>query len=78
MSYEIGGSVIDRIGQYFTKIGTHLRDKRQRASFATYGLGLLGSAERKSVEPIAALACPDPVDCKKLQNRLLSFLGIGR
>ena len=78
MTYEMGSSGFERIDKYFARIGTHLPDKRQRASFATYALGLLGSAERKSVEPIAALACPDPVGCKRLQNRLLSFLGVGR
>jgi SRSO17 transposase len=78
MTYEMGSSGFERIERYFGQIGRHLPDKRQRASFATYAFGLLGSAERKSVEPIAALACPDPVGCKRLQNRLLSFLGVGR
>ncbi len=78
MSYDMGSSGLARLEAYFARIGTQLRDRRQRESFATYAIGLLGSAERKSVEPIAALACPDPVGCKQLQNRLLSFLGVGR
>jgi hypothetical protein len=33
---------------------------KRRSSFAVYAMGLLGNAERKSVEPMAALVCHDP------------------
>ena len=69
---------LGRLDEYFERIGKHLPDVRQRASFATYALGLFGDSERKSVEPIAARACPDPADCQRMHNRLLDFLGRGR
>src|SRR5208283_1657922 len=46
----------------------------RRASFATYALGLLGGADRKSAEPIAATATADPVECEPAHHRLLRFL----
>lgn len=39
---------------------------------------MLGEGERKSVEPIAARACPDPEGCRKLYGRLLDFVSRGR
>ena len=78
MSFLITDGMQSRIDEYFLRIGQHLPDRRQRASFATYAYGLLGDCERKSVEPIAARACADPAECKNLQNRLLDFLGRGR
>jgi len=41
------------------KLGTLLKDRRKRESFAIYAAGVLGTAERKSVEPIASLASGD-------------------
>ena len=37
-------------------------------------MGLLGSAERKSAEPIAATATADPATCEPTHHRLLRFL----
>ena len=45
---------------YFDRIGGVLRTASQRTSFAVYVLGLMGDGERKSAEPMAARACPDP------------------
>ncbi len=77
MTYEMNEAALARIDEFFSRIGKHLRDRRQRASFAIYTFGLLGDGERKSVEPIAARACPLPADCKRMQNRLLDFLSRG-
>jgi SRSO17 transposase len=63
-----------RLEEYFDSIGTVLGHPSRRASFATYALGLLGDGERKSVEPIAARACPDPDLIEPLHQRLLHFL----
>ena len=63
-----------RFESYLDLIGQSLRDKRQRASFATYAAGLLGSGERKSVEPIAARASADPAHTSAIHHRLLHFL----
>jgi SRSO17 transposase len=49
-----------RLEAYFDVIGELLGHPARRASFATYAMGLLAEGERKSVEPIAARACPDP------------------
>jgi hypothetical protein len=50
----------DRLSAYLDGLNTHLRDKRQRASFAMYALGLLSDGEGKSMEPIAARASGSP------------------
>jgi SRSO17 transposase len=51
-----------------------LRDKRRKASFATYALGLLGEGDRKSVEPIAARAVGGATHADATHQRLLHFL----
>ena len=58
------------------RIGRHLRDKRKRASFATYFFGLLSDAERKSVEPMAAQACggSDPLEVRRCHHNLVHFI----
>jgi SRSO17 transposase len=73
-----------RLRRYFDAvIGGELRDKRQRASFAAYALGLLGEGERKSCEPIAARAASGSTEEERViaaarsQDRLLHFLGRG-
>ena len=49
-----------RLQGYFERIGRVLGRRERREAFATYAAGLLGDCERKSVEPIAAQACPEP------------------
>lgn len=78
MTFEMDDEARARLAGFFRRIGTHLRDKRQRASFAMYALGLMGKSERKSVEPIASELCKDPQGCKKLQLSMLEFLRVGR
>jgi len=51
-----------------------LGDRRRRASFATYALGLLSEGERKSVEPIAARANGKVAGVDAVHQRLLHFL----
>ncbi len=53
-----------RLEQFFDRIGVYLKDRRKRESFAIYAMGLLGDAERKSAEPIAASASADPATCE--------------
>jgi SRSO17 transposase len=38
-----------------------------------YALGIVGDGERKSIEPIAARACPDAKRIDATQQRLLHF-----
>jgi len=78
MNIVIDDSRKIRIDDYFCRLGKHLPDVRQRASFAMYAFGLFSNLERKSVEPIAALTCPDPQGCKTVHGRLLDFLNRGR
>jgi SRSO17 transposase len=63
-----------RLEAYLDGIGELLGTDHARASFATYATGLLGPSERKSVEPIAALACADPARVDALHQSLLHFL----
>jgi SRSO17 transposase len=65
-----------RLEEFFAdRIGVHLKDRRKRESFAMYAFGILGDGERKSAEPIAARACADPEQTKRVQDKLLHFLG---
>lgn len=63
----------DRLNFYLDGLGKQLRDKRQRASFALYALGLLSDGERKSMEPIAARACGAPEQTNAVHERLVHF-----
>jgi SRSO17 transposase len=62
-----------RFGAYLESIGDVLGNDARRASFSTYALGLLCDAERKSVEPIAAMTCTDPQRVDAAHQRLLHF-----
>jgi SRSO17 transposase len=64
-----------RLEEFFGRIDTHLKDTRKRESFAMYACGILGDGERKSAEPIAARACPDPDEVHNVHHKLLYFLG---
>lgn len=74
MAHEMDDAGKSRLKAYFDLVGACLRDKRQRASFAIYALGILGEGERKSCEPIAARACGDPECVDDVHNQLLHFL----
>lgn len=75
MPYDLVVAGHGRLANYLTKIGSILRDKRKRASFAMYAFGILGEGERKSVEPIAARASGDPELVRAYTERLLHFVG---
>jgi len=68
----------DPLGEYLDGLGRHLRNKRQRESFAMYTLGLLSDGERKSMEPIAARAAGSPEHTHAVHERLIHFLGASR
>jgi SRSO17 transposase len=74
MAYTLDLAGKSRLDGYFTKIGTHLRRKEQRESFATYAFGILSEGVRKSVEPIAARAFGEPRETQRAHDRLLHFL----
>jgi SRSO17 transposase len=66
-------AAVQRLESYFRRIGDVLGNDSRQGSFALYAMGLLGDAERKSVEPIAARACPDPEKIDAMHQRLLHF-----
>jgi SRSO17 transposase len=69
---------VSRLEQYFGRIGEELGNDERRASFATYAMGILSDAERKSAEPLAARACADPAQADAGHQRLLHFLANSR
>jgi SRSO17 transposase len=75
MTYELGAEGIARLEEYFAEIGTRLGEKRRRASFALYAMGILGEHERKSVEPLAAAIADDPDAAQRAHDHLLHFIG---
>lgn len=72
MAYVFDDAARQRMEDYVGGIGDILSNKKRRASFATYFMGLLGESERKSVEPIAARASPE--DTRAMTERLLHFI----
>lgn len=75
MHTKLEAKAVEQWHAYLDGLGSKLRDKRQRASFALYALGLLSDAERKSMEPIAARACADPERTHAVHEQLIHFLG---
>jgi hypothetical protein len=63
-----------RLEQFFGLIGDEVDLPGRRESFAGYAMGILGDAERKSAEPIAARACADPEAVDAALQRLLHFI----
>jgi SRSO17 transposase len=74
MAEFMNSAAVRRLESYFGRIGDVLGSDGRRASFARYAMGLLGGAERKSVEPIAALACGEETKTDAEHQRLLHFL----
>ena len=73
MEYLLDRNGERRLAAYFDRIGGVLRTAPQRTSFATYAIGLMGDGERKSAEPMAARACPDPELVDAAHQRLTYF-----
>jgi SRSO17 transposase len=73
MSSFMNAAAMQRLERYFQQIGDVLGGESRRGSFALYAMGLLAEGERKSVEPIAARACPDPERLDAMHQRLLHF-----
>src|SRR5689334_15984209 len=74
MEYVMDAAAQQRLHAYLEGIGDVLGHPLRRESFAIYTLGLLGEAERKSVEPIATRACPDPARVDAMHQSLLHFV----
>jgi SRSO17 transposase len=74
VDYHMGGGGEQRLHEFFDQVGRVLRNRRRRASFAMYAMGLLSDGERKSMEPIAARACAAPDEVDAVHQRLGHFL----
>lgn len=72
-SFQLDAAGVKRLEGYFDRIGEVLGNESRRGSFAMYAMGLFSSAERKSVEPIAAQVCTDPARMDAMHQRLLHF-----
>jgi SRSO17 transposase len=75
----MGEFTLDATGQqrfveYFDLVGRVLGSDERRASFAVYAQGLLGDGSRKSMEPMAARACPDVERVDAQHQRLQHFV----
>jgi SRSO17 transposase len=73
MEYLLDRKGERRLAAYLDRIGGVLRTAPQRASFATYAIGLMGDGERKSAEPMAARSCPAPELAEAAHQRLTYF-----
>jgi SRSO17 transposase len=65
---------VRRLETYFESVADLLGNVRRKASFASYARGLLLDGDRKSVEPIAARICGEPLGTKRMHDRILNFL----
>lgn len=74
MAAEYRPPTLDRLSSFLDELGALFRDKRQRASFAHYAMGLLNEGDRKSMEPIAARASGGADNAGALHHRLVHFL----
>lgn len=77
MSYEAGSEAAQRLETFVERVAGDLRDRRRRASFAAYAMGLLTDGERKSVEPMVARQASgdEPQEVQRAHDRLLHFVG---
>ncbi|HVZ36794.1 MAG TPA: IS701 family transposase [Polyangiaceae bacterium] len=75
MALDLDSGATQRLRRYIERLGGLLKDRRKRESFAIYALGILAEGERKSVEPIAARACGDPDQTRRMHEKLLHFVG---
>src|SRR4051794_41062413 len=74
MEYVMDAAAEERLQQYMDGVGEVLGHPKRKEAFARYTMGLLSDLERKSVEPIAALTCPDPGRVSAAHQSLCHFL----
>jgi SRSO17 transposase len=63
-----------RLRRYFDQIGEVLGNDGRRTNFAQYACGLLGEADRKSMERIATRHVPDPAKADAAHQRVQHFI----
>jgi SRSO17 transposase len=67
--------ITERAASFLESLAPHLPDHRKRANFAQYFAGLLSGAERKSIEPLAAMGRTEPLEVRRAHHRLVHFVG---
>ena len=72
--FEFDAEGQQRLEDYFELIGDALGLEERRASYAVYAMGLLGEGDRKSMEPIAARADPEPRRVNGQHQRIQHFI----
>jgi SRSO17 transposase len=73
-STTLDDGAISQMNEFLDGIGSTLKDKRQRASFALYAAGLMSDGDRKSMEPIAARSSGDPQSVLAMHHKLVHFV----
>ena len=63
-----------RLGEFFQDVGQLLGNDARRVSFTKYAMGLLGEAERKSMEPIAVQFDPCVHGADAAHQRMQQFI----
>ena len=72
---DTSGSRAERFASYIAEIASVLGDPRRRGPMTSYCTGLLMPADRKSVEPMAAMTAPERTAAQ--HQSLLHFVGKG-
>ena len=75
MDQDVGGSRTTRFAAYLGDLASVLGDGRRVGPLTSYCTGLLLPADRKSVEPMAALTAPDRTPAQ--HQSMLHFVGQG-
>lgn len=75
MDQDTSGARAERFAAYITEIASVLGDPRRHGPMTSYCTGLLMPADRKSVEPMAAMTAPDRTAAQ--HQSLLHFVGQG-
>ena len=75
MDHDSGGARAGRFAAYIAEIASVLGDPRRHGPMTSYCTGLLMPADRKSVEPMAAMTAPERTGAQ--HQSLLHFVGKG-
>jgi len=75
MGQDASGARAERFSAYIDDLASVLGDPRRNGPMSSYCTGLLLPADRKSVEPMAAMTAPDRTAAQ--HQSLLHFVGKG-
>ena len=75
MDHDDSGARAERFATYIADLGSVLGDARRHGPLTSYCTGLLMPADRKSVEPMAAMTAPERTAAQ--HQSMLHFVGKG-